>query len=279
MVKQSEQKPAPDKPHGEVLGVFQFIILILSVLVLGALAINTVFTLPPEISTVLRLIDTLVCFVFLVDFVIRFQQAGSKKHFMKWGWIDLISSIPNLSGLPYLSHLRWGRLVRLFRIIRLIRALRATHKIANLIFKDKFKTGVAAVVLVSILLLAFSSLGILICERSDPHANIRTAGDALWWSITTLTTVGYGDVYPVTTAGRCLAVFLMVGGMGLFGTLSGLAASFFIGSKEKGIVSGENKILARLEQLEQKIDGWQAATAHRSPPSGSREEERKPDER
>lgn len=243
-----------EQAHAEELGVFQIIILVLSVLVLGALAINTAFQLPSEISATLQTIDTFVCFVFLFDFILRFHRAESKWRFMRWGWIDLISSIPNLSGLPFLSHLRWGRLVRLFRIIRLIRALRATHKIANLLLKDEFQSGVAAVVLASILLLIFSSLGILICERSDPNARIKTAGDAVWWSVTTLTTVGYGDVYPVTTAGRCLAIITMIGGMGVFGGLSGLAASFFIGSKEKGIVVEENKILARLEHLEKKID-------------------------
>jgi voltage-gated potassium channel len=218
------------------------------------LAVNTAFKLPPEISNALQKIDTAVCFVFLLDFAVRYHMAESKLQFMKWGWIDLLSSIPNLSGLPYLSHLRWGRVVRLLRIIRLIRALRATHRIANLLLKDKFKTGVAAVVLLTILLLIFSTLGIIICEHNDPQANIKTAGDAIWWSVTTLTTVGYGDKYPVTTAGRCLAMIVMIGGMGLFGGLSGLAASFFVGNKEKGIVTEENKILARLEQLEHKID-------------------------
>ncbi len=252
MTKNSEE--AAEKSHAEVPGVFQIVILVLSVVVLGALAVNTAFRLPPPISRTLRLIDAGVCFIFLFDFVVRFRKAESKWQFMKWGWIDLVSSIPNVSGLPYLSHLRWGRLVRLLRIIRLLRALRATHKIANLLFKDKFKTGVAAALLASILLVTFSSLGILICERPDPAANIKTAGDAIWWSVTTLTTVGYGDRYPVTTAGRCLATITMVGGMGLFGALSGLAASFFIGAKDKGIIAEENKILVKLEKLEEKID-------------------------
>jgi len=100
----------------------------------------------------------------------------------------------------------------------------------------------------------FSSLGILICERQDPQANIMTANDAVWWSVTTITTVGYGDKYPVTTEGRFIAMILMVSGVGLFGGLSGLAASFFVGSKEKKIEEEENRILNRLERLEQKID-------------------------
>ena len=173
-----------DSNPPEELGVFQIVILVLSVIVLGALVADTAFPLPAAVSGVLQEIDTLVCLVFLGDFAFRFHRAKSKLAFMRWGWIDLLASIPNPSGgIPYLNHLRWGRLVRLFRILRLIRALRATHKITHLLLKDKFRTGVASVALTSILLIVFSSLGILICEQPDPQANIRSADDAVWWSV------------------------------------------------------------------------------------------------
>jgi voltage-gated potassium channel len=236
--------------HEEV-GVFQIVILILSFVVMGMLVADTAFKLPPEVSDVLGKIDTLICIVFLADICIRFHHAKSKLAFLKWGWIDLVSSIPNLPIL------RWGRLVRVLRIIRLIRALRATHRIAALLLKDKFQTGVASVVLTSILLVIFGSLGILICEQPDPQANIKTADDAMSWSVATITTVGSADKYPVTTEGRFLAMIVMVSGMGLFGGLGGLAASFFIGARDKSIVTEENRILARLEKLEEKIDRLQ----------------------
>ena len=232
----------------EEIGVFQIIILILSFIVLGMLVANAAFNLPPEISDVLRILDTLVCIVFLLDVCVRFYRAKSKLAFLKWGWIDVIASI------PYLPWLRCGRLVRVFQIIRLLRALRATHRITALLLRNKFQTGVASVILTSILLVIFASLGILICERQDPQANIKDANDAVWWSVATITTVGSADKYPVTTEGRFLAMVVMISGMGLFGGLGGLAASFFIGTKEKTIVAEENKILARLEKLEEKID-------------------------
>jgi voltage-gated potassium channel len=167
---------------------------------------------------------------------------------MKWGWIDLIASISNVPIL------RVGRFIRILRIIRLLRAIRATHKVSSILFKDKLQTGVASVTLNAFLLIMFCSIGILICEQQDPDANIKTAGDAIWWSVTTITTVGYGDKYPVTAEGRIVAMILMVSGIGLFGIFSGLAASFFFGSKHQGILHEENKILARLEKLEEKIN-------------------------
>jgi voltage-gated potassium channel len=234
--------------NSEKVGLFQIVVLILSIVVLAALGADTAFKLPKEISDILQTLDTLVCVILLIDFGVRFYKAESKLAFMKWGWIDLIASIPNIPIL------RVGRFIRILRIIRLLRAIRATHKISSLLLKDKIKTGVASAFLSAFLLIMFCSVAILICEQQNPDANIKTAGDAIWWSVSTITTVGYGDVYPTTGEGRIVAAILMISGIGLFGLLSGLAASFFVGSKQQGIVHEENKILARLEKLEEKID-------------------------
>lgn len=232
----------------EDIGVFQLLVLVLSILVLAALLADTILPLPSEVSSVLQLIDTLVCVILLIDFLVRFRKAPSKLEFMKWGWIDLLASIPNLPML------RWGRLVRILRVIRVLRALRATHKITTLLLKNKFQSGVASIILTSLLLLAFASIGILICERPNPDGNIKTAEEAVWWSVSTITTVGYGDKYPITTEGRFLGMVIMVSGVGLFGGLSGLVASFFVNSKERELEATELKILKRLDQLEEKID-------------------------
>jgi voltage-gated potassium channel len=232
----------------EKVGLFQIIVLILSIIVLAAIGADAAFNLPREISSILQTLDTLVCILLMIDFGIRLYQAESKLAFLKWGWIDLIACIPNVPAL------RMGRLVRILRVIRLLRAIRATHKVTSLFLKDKIRTGVASVLLSAFLLIMFCSVGILICEQQNLDANIKTAGDAIWWSVTTITTVGYGDKYPVTAEGRIVAMLLMVAGIGLFGILSGLAAFFFVGSKEQSIVREENKILTRLELLEGKID-------------------------
>ena len=68
-------------------------------------------------------------------------------------------------------------------------------------------------------------------EREVEHANIRTAGDALWWSLVTITTVGYGDHYPVTTPGRLVAAWLMIVGIGVMGTVTGVVASWIYGER------------------------------------------------
>ncbi len=114
----------------------------------------------------------------------------------------------------------------------MLRAIRSLRLIFELLFRSRARGGAASVFMITFLMLSLSSVGILVCER-HPDSNIQTAEDALWWSVTTITTVGYGDHYPVTLAGRIVAAGLMITGVGLFGTLSGAIASFFLGDQTK----------------------------------------------
>lgn len=228
--------PDPLRHH---LGAFEFVVLVLSIMTLGMIVADTFFVLPHEISRILDGIDFAACLVFLVDFVHRFHKAESKLDFMKLGWIDLLSSIPNLAVF------RVGRFVRILRVLRLLRGIRSVERIVSLFFHHKHRTGMTSIFLTVFLMIGFSSIGILVCENG-PEANIKTAGDAVWWSVTTMTTVGYGDRYPVTMEGRVLAMTLMLAGVGLFGTVSGLVASMFVGrSSEDSDVLNEVRELRR----------------------------------
>jgi voltage-gated potassium channel len=209
----------------EGLNVFQILIIILSIYVLVALFLDTVLVLPAETSNLLTIVDNAICIIFLIDFGIRYRKADSKLQFMKWGWIDLISSI------PMLDIFRAGRLFRLVRLFRILRAVRSTKLLISHAFKNRKQGTFSAVAVISLLLVIFSSIAILNIEN-DPASNIKTAEDALWWSFVTITTVGYGDKYPVTTEGRLIAAILMTAGVGLFGTFTGFVASWFMEDKK-----------------------------------------------
>lgn len=228
-------------------GPFQIVILILSLLVFAALLADTFSNLPSEVSQILQGFDLLVCGVFFLDFCARFANAHSKLEFMKWGWIDLVACIPNI------DFFRFGRLVRVLRLIRLFRGIRSFHRLLQIFFRNKNQGAAASVLLITFLLIAFSSLAILMCER-EPDSNIKSAEDAIWWSVTTITTVGYGDRYPVTTEGRIIAMILMLSGVGLFGTLSGLVASFFLGAKQAEEEANIKGIRIRLDALVTKLE-------------------------
>ena len=208
------------------LTFLDIVIVILSIYVLIALLIDSFFKLPTEVSRLLCIIDDIICAVFLYDFAYRFMKAPSKLEFMKWGWIDLISSIPTF------EYLRYGRLIRLFRLFRALRAFRSVKYLTSHIFKTRTQGTFTTVSLIAVLMIIFGSIAILQVERA-PESNIKTAEDAIWWAFVTITTVGYGDKYPITTEGRIIAAFLMVTGVGLFGTFTGFIAAWFMGDKSK----------------------------------------------
>ncbi len=151
---------------------------------------------------------------------------------MKWGWIDLISSIPAL------EYVRPGRALRLIRLLRILRAFRSTKVLLNHVFRRKAQGAFTTALIVAILMLLFSSIAILQVENAE-NSNINTAEDALWWAFVTITTVGYGDKFPVTTEGRIIAGFLMTTGVGLFGIFTGYVASLFVEDKSTATEKNE----------------------------------------
>lgn len=197
------------------------IAIILSIYVLCIFVIQTIFTLSIEVIKVLDFIDNIICVFFLFDFFNQLYKAENKLKFLKWGWIDLISSIPTFDAL------RFGRLLRLIRLIRILRAFRSTKHIINHIYKKKSNGAFTTVAVIAILTLIFSSISILQFEDA-PNSNIKSAEDAIWWACSTISTVGYGDKFPVTTEGRIVGVILMIVGGGLFATMSGFFASWFV---------------------------------------------------
>ena len=213
-------------PH-ERPGPYQLFMLVLCLLTLVSLGVSISVPLQPSSRTVLEHADNVVCALFFADFLHSLYTAPNRMaYFVKWGWIDLLSSIPAVGPL------RLGRFARVVRVLRVIRAVKSARAIAMLLLAKREQSALLAGVLLGLLLLVTSSIAILQLE-TDPNSNITSAEDALWWAMTTMSTVGYGDRYPVTTGGRIVAVFLMAGGVGIFGTLSGLVASWFLTPSQK----------------------------------------------
>jgi Ion channel. len=230
--------------EAESLGLLDVLTLIFSVYVLVALLIQATIKLSPETVEILGWMDWLVCTVFLTDFFVRFHRARSKIQFLKWGWIDFVSSLP-------VNIFQVGRVVRIIRVFRILRAFRSMKNLLTYFLADRKFTSFAAVAASSLCVMVFSAVGILNVEDS-PEANIKDAGDAFWWAFVTMTTVGYGDVYPLSTEGRIIACVLMTAGAGLFATLTGLIASMFLQSKANE--SELKELTQEVRMLAQKIE-------------------------
>ena len=233
--------------HGiAAIGPYELYMLILSTFAIAVLVADWILALSPATHNVLQTTDTLLCVLFFCDFIRNMIRAPSRRvYFVRAGWLDLLSSIPTIGAL------RLGRLVRIGRIVRLLRAMRSLRTISQVMLRRRAESALSAAALVSVVMTVFGSLAVLQFEQV-PTSNIKTGSDALWWAFATITTVGYGDRYPVTLEGRLVAGLLMVAGVGLFGALSGLVASWFLHPEDRAQVD-------QLEALREEVARLAAA--------------------
>lgn len=232
------------KEQKQALHPINIIVFFLSLYVIVALIVDTFFPLSAEMSTLLHEIDYVICLIFFIDFLHRFFTAKNKLAYMRWGWIDLISSIP-------VSAFHAARVFRIFQLFRVLRAIRSIEYLSHYFLKNKIKSAFTSAAILAFLTIVLCAIGILKMEKDAPGGNIKTAEDALWWAYTTITTVGYGDKYPVTPEGRMIAVVLMTIGVGLFGTFTAYIASWFVAKK---VEEEEERMEEKIEKdLEKKI--------------------------
>jgi len=222
-------------------GTYVLLMLVTSIIALFVLGSEVFLPLGADSKQILDYADDALCGLFFFDFCVSLYRAPNRlRYFLTWGWIDLLSSIPSIDAF------RAGRAARIFRILRVLRAIRAAKILAEFVLKNRAKNAVMAVTIMAGLLMVFASIGVLHFETT-PEANIRTADDALWWAAETISTVGYGDRYPVTIEGRALGVVLMVAGVTLLGAYSGFVAYCFLKPLE-------NQRTAEIEYLRAELD-------------------------
>lgn len=230
----------PEEVASEPITIFQIVILVLSLYVLIALFVQGMFDLSDEMNSLLLKIDFIICLVFQADFFHRLYKAPSKAQFLRWGWIDFISSIPMFTTS------RAGLAVRAVKIFRILRAFRSVKILLQYLMRNRNHNTFVTVAAIFCMVVMGGSVAILNLEKISPDRNIKTPSDALWWSVVTLTTVGYGDRYPVTDHGRIVAAILMTVGVGLFGTFTGFVASMFV---EPDIKREENQVNALAREI------------------------------
>jgi voltage-gated potassium channel len=171
---------------------------------------------------VVGIIDEFISVIFLLDFLYRFFTAESKiDYFIRnWGWADLLASLPA-------QQLKIFRIFRIIRVFRLLRIYGWRNMVAE-IRDNRAGSALYLTIFMVLLVLEFGGMAIVFAEVYDPQANIKTAADGVWWAFVTITTVGYGDRFPVTGQGRLIGFFIMVLGVGTFGVLTGFLANAFL---------------------------------------------------
>ncbi len=198
-------------------------------LFIGALSVLSIINLfaviffpNSDFAAVSTLMDIFLSLIFILDFTYRLFTAPSKSgyFFRNWGWLDLLSSIP----FPQFKILR---LVRIFRVYRLVQQYGAKALLKQFI-DDRANSALLVLAFLILLVLEFGGYLEYRIESGAPDANITTAGDSIWYTFVTITTVGYGDRYPVTPLGRVVGMAIMMCGVALFGALAGYLANAFL---------------------------------------------------
>ncbi len=214
----------------------------------------------PDISvTTERVLDatsTLIWAAFVVDYVVRLFLAPRRWPFVRSHILDLLVIV-----LPLLRPLRALRLIRLLQLLSLGGRVALSGRRTLRQRVVLYVSGTASV------MIFVAAAAMVVVERAHPDSNIKTFPDALWWAATTVTTVGYGDRYPVTAMGRLVATGLMIVGIALLGVITASVAAWFVGNLQavredvEDTVSEETTqvlaalaaVNARLERLEQQL--------------------------
>ncbi|MEW5813394.1 MAG: ion channel [Actinomycetota bacterium] len=196
--------------------------------------------------------------MFIVDYLVRLSLAENR-----WRWFCRHLFDLAIVALPMLRHLRLLRLVTLITVLN--RAV--GHAIRGRV--AMYTVGGA------VLLVYVSSLAVLQAERHYPHAHITHFGEALWWAMTTITTVGYGDLTPVSPTGRVIAVLLMIGGISLLGSITATLASWIVqrvadeDSAARVVTTAHiDTLVAEIAQLREEVQRLGGAPAGRDHPDG-----------
>ena len=198
------------------------------------LSIETLPELPDQLEHFFLINEWVVVVIFTIEYLIRIYVTKNKRKFLLsfYGVIDFIAIIPCYLGLSTdfrsIRALRFIRLIRLFKLARYSKSLERYKRAMN-----EIKIDLVIFTGVTFILLYLSAVGIYHFEHEAQPEVFRSIFDAMWWALATLTTVGYGDIYPITSGGRFFTFFILMIGLGIVAIPTGIISSALTKSVDK----------------------------------------------
>jgi voltage-gated potassium channel len=230
---------------------------LLALALIPLLLAPSLFDLSPHTQATLDDLDYLIWGVFAADLLAKLAIAPQRRAYLRAHWFDVV-----LVALPVLRPLRLVRSVRALQALRAVRSVAALARVLAVGRRVLVRRGLHYALLAALACVLVGGSLATAFERDAPDATIRTLPDGLWWAITTVTTVGYGDTFPRTAAGRGVGVALMVLGIALFGIVTANLAAFFVEERE-------DEVLIKLRALDERLRRIEEALADRArPPEG-----------
>jgi voltage-gated potassium channel len=188
-------------------------IALLTVISLIVVLIDIFFPLSAEQKQFIYVFDLVVVLILAIDFTIRVRRSAKKSRYIMHHWYEIPAMLPLVLYASADASTIAGQVLEQFRVIAFFRLVRLYY-ILTLIQGSRFVLLSAF----SIITIVFGALGVYLSESGDASANIKTLPDAFWWAVETVSTVGYGDVYPITAEGKIIGSFVMFAGIGILAT-------------------------------------------------------------
>ena len=213
---------------------FAFFIQFLVILSVITFSISTIPNLDKQVKILLKIIEFFCVGIFTLEYILRIFIAKNKIKFIFsfFGIIDFLAILPfYLSFGIDLRSIRAFRLFRLFRLFKLVRYNSAIKKFSKAL--KNAKEELLLFVFVTVIILYLSAVGIYYFENKVQPENFSSVFDSLWWAVATLTTVGYGDVYPITVGGRVFTFIILMIGLGIVAIPTGIISSALTQSVEE----------------------------------------------
>lgn len=223
-------------------------LLLLALVMIPLLLAPLLFHLSSGVEAAIVAADWLIWAAFAFEYVARLVLTPAKWRFVRREWFSLLIVV-----LPFLRPLRVVRSARALRLLRLARLGAVLAKGGESARRVLTRHGLHYTLVVVLLVLVGGASAVLAFEEGAPGASIGSLGDALWWAVTTMTTVGYGDYFPTTPGGRGVAVFLMFAGIAVFGVITANVASFFFEQETEKQDDRLDEILERLARIEERL--------------------------
>ena len=198
----------------------------LIVISLVTFSIETLPNLSESARFWLRIVEIVTVAIFTAEYILRVFFANPKRQFVFsfFGIVDLLSILPfYISTGVDLRSVRAFRLLRLFRAFKLVRYSKAIQRFHRALIVAREE--LVLYFIVTIMLIYFAGVGIYFFENSAQPDQFKSVFHSLWWAVATLTTVGYGDVYPVTVGGRVFTFFMLLIGLGIVSVPAGIVSS------------------------------------------------------
>jgi len=210
------------------------LMIFLAVLSVFLLIVDVLFPLSEGDKSLVHNIDFFIALCFLAEFTYNLYVTSDRKAFFKKYWWELLAAIPFTSHTTQL--LRSLKLVRIIPVLEVLRFIRLAVRLKIIIDESRKRTKQAYIIYIMlvIMILVTAAASVFFQFENGVNPNVRNFGDSLWWAIVTLTTIGYGDIYPYTSEGRVVAVFLMLTGIAALGAFVAAIDAYVVRNMIKG---------------------------------------------